>query len=206
MSNYAKYLYLFKTVLIEKLPSKFIIGQIKIEIFNEQRIYEIPSLSSSILSKESSLSLMKTPMVIPKLREKEHYIAIIARTKEREPKQARMNCEEEINRIITNISIIYDPSLFSDLVYRGWIIDDSNIFTDSLVKFSEKISIDGEIFYKNLKEINKRQNLNQDIRDRIKLMSKFYSKSIVEKSEEPRFIWLWTILEIYPISAVRLTD
>jgi len=197
LSEFFKFLTIFKTNLIQEAPRKLICDPVKIEIFKEARSYKVPFQLSAVFPKgENHLILRDAPLVLSK---ECHHIALTARTKETDPMRVRKICEDETDRIITILSIIYEPEIFSELIYRGWLLEEKKPIMEAWIKFAEKISVDGKVLSDKLMVIKKKQSSDADILKRFKLMSQFYSKSLRLKPNEEKFILLWTILEIFPM-------
>lgn len=197
MAGFFKFLTIFKTSLIQEAPERIVSDPVMIEIFREARTYKVPFQMSSILPKgEGSLISKDATLVLDK---ESHHIAITARTKETNPVYATKICEDETDRIITILSIIFKPEMFGDLIYRGWLLEEGKGIMQAWIKVSERISIDEKLVSDQLIAIKKKQSSDPNILDRFKLMSSFYSKSLMEKPGEGKFIWLWTILEIFPM-------
>ncbi len=197
MSGFFKFLTIFKTNLIQEAPQKIISDPVKIEFFKEARSYKVPFQLSSVFPKGENGLISKDATLV--LNKESHHIALTVRTKETNPYRASKMCEDEIDRIITILSIIYKPEIFSDLIYRGWLLEERKAIMEAWIKVSEKISVHGKPLSDKLMAIKKKQSLDLDILDRFKLMSRFYSKSLALKPNEEKFILLWTILEIFPM-------
>ena len=182
MAGFFKFLTIFKTSLIQKAPERIVSDPVMIEIFREARTYKVPFQMSSILPKgEGSLISKDATLVLDK---ESHHIAITARTKETNPVYATKICEDETDRIITILSIIFKPEMFGDLIYRGWLLEEDKGIMQAWIKVSERISIDEKLVSDQLIAIKKKQSSDPNILDRFKLMSSFYSKSLMEKPGE----------------------
>ena len=197
MSGFFKFLIIFKTNLIKEAPQKIISDPVKIEFFKEARRYKVPFQLSSVFPKGENGLISKDATLV--LNKESHHIALTVRTKETNPYRASKMCEDEIDRIITILSIIYKPEIFSDLIYRGWLLEERKAIMEAWIKVVEKISVHGKPLSDKLMAIKKKQSLDLDLLDRFKLMSRFYSKSLALKPNEEKFILLWTILEIFPM-------
>jgi len=199
MKGFYKFITIYKTTLIKDQPQKIISDPITIEIFKGARSYKILHQLSNILpADEDTLASKEATLVLD---EKSYHIEFTARTKEENPYLARKICEDEIDRIITILSIIYKPDIFDSLIYHGWLWEVEKGMSDAWIKRSEKIQLNGKLLTAELISIKKNQSKDPDVFERFSLMSRFYSKSLPERPSEEKFLLLWTILEIFPMKA-----
>jgi hypothetical protein len=198
MSSYLKFLTIYKSTLIQGPYQKIIADPVTIEfIKKESRSYKVQNQVASVapsgeifmLAKDTTLSLDKN----------NNYIVITARIKEKNTMFARKICEDETDKIITILSSIYTSTIFGDLFYRGWKIEENEKIMDAWVKVADKRAINEELLTAEIKKIKKTQFSNPEIRDRFTLLSRFFSKSLPFHPCEEKFILLWTILEIFPM-------
>jgi hypothetical protein len=195
MSGYYKYAAVFKSTILNNLREKIIMDPVRIEIFEGERTYKIPYQQSRILlqgeegniSRDISITLTK-----------DHYIEFIARTKEETPNIAQEFCEQQINKAVTILSCMYSPDIFDKVVYRGWLLEHTGIMS-AWIKSVNKLSLDSDEINKQLEIINNLHTNNNEIAERFLLMSKFYAKSLLYDPGEEKFLFLWTILEIFPM-------
>ena len=96
-------------------------------------------------------------------------------------------------------SLIYNSSIFYDLVYRGWLITDDKAIMEAWVRSIEAFRVDESMLLKGLNEIKKNIDSKDDISLRFDIIARFFSKELMYKPSEEKFILLWTILEIYPM-------
>ncbi len=196
MSNF-KYLAIFKTPLVQGTPLKVIIDPVKIEMTREARSYRIPVQEFSVLPTGKNGLISHDDELV--LQSGITHVILTARTEEKDPILGKRQCEENLDRIIANLSWIYKPEIFSDLIYRGWRLENKAGVMEAWMKLSEPVTVNEKFMEDRLKEINRNQTEDPEMFERIKLMSRFYTKSISISPSEEKYLLLWTILEVYPM-------
>ena len=196
MSKFAYFVKIFKTKLIGCYSQKIVTDPVKIEIFKGTRSYRIPYQYLSMLPKGENCLISKDALLT--LDEENYHIEIMAKTEEENPELAERICVDEIDRIITNLSIIYKPELFCDPIYSGWVLNERSIIK-AWIRVSEKIQVEKKHLCDKLQEIKRNQYSDQDIFERFQLMSRFFVRSLTLKPSEEKYVFLWTILEIFPM-------
>lgn len=127
------------------------------------------------------------------------YIEIVARTEEANLLIAKSQCEDEVNKYMAMLSTAYSVDMFDQLIYRGWILNDSQALISAWVKRVHKIIIDTKelkILHDSLKNL---ESNDVELLRRYLLMAKFYAKSVMYEPSEEKFLFLWTILEVFPM-------
>lgn len=199
LSSFFKYAKIFKTNLNKGAPIKVISDPVAVEVFKESRVYTIPMSKASIYPSWKNAELMNDTSMVLNKDEENYYISIIARTKESNPVIAKRFCEYEIDKIIVMLSVIYTPDLFENLIYNGWLLENDKGIGDMWVKMVNMIDVNGDNISKQFSSITKFQKEDPDLLKRFTLMSRFFYKSLLEKPGEEKFLWLWTIMEVYPM-------
>ena len=202
MSNYYEFIAIFKTELIENLPLKIIFTPtIKFEYFKENRKYKINKQTTSVIPKGKKTEIARDEDLI--LNNKQSYLVLTTRTKEKNPDIARKECENNIDNFITMFSLIYNSYIFYDLVYKGWKIEIDRGRMKAWIQISEFFSIDSNILTEEFEKIKKNIYTDNDMKVRFELLSKFFSKALTFNPSEEKYILLWTILEIYPMKNTK---
>jgi hypothetical protein len=192
-----KYLTIFRSSLIQGTPLKVISDRVKIEMIREARSYRVPFQQSSILPEGAGGLIAKDKFLT--LEEGTAHIVLTAMTGEDNPVIGRMECEDELDRMITTLSLVYKPEIFGDLVYRGWQLEEKKGVMEAWVKLSPPVTVSEKCISDKITEIKQNQAKDPDLLQRLKLMSRFYSKSLSLHPSEEKYILLWTILEVYPM-------
>jgi len=201
--GYFKYLALYKTKTVNTTVDTLVIDPVQFTIYKDTREYQVPIQQTSVAVKDlrenqtilDSWYLQTDPSL--------YHIEIVARIKEFKPdfsEKGKVYCENEIDQILTIISMLYGKTLFLDLVYKGWLITDESFLINSTVVGSELVSPNKASIDNTIKLIKKKINKDKDLSNRFTLMSRLFSKSLKEKQgSEELYLWLWTILEVFPM-------
>jgi len=97
------------------------------------------------------------------------------------------------------LSAMYSPGLFSQEVWSGWLSDEKELFGDMWVKLEAPIAIDRARTEAQLRAFQARITSDADLDRRFTLMCKIFSRAIATPPGEERFLWLWTVLEVFPM-------
>jgi len=192
-----KFMTVFRTSLVEGTPLKVVSDPVKIEVFKGSRTYRVPFQEWSVLPKARGGLISKDVSLV--LDPHSCHIVVTARTEESNPVEARRICEDASDRVITSLSLVYKPEIFSDLIYRGWLLGEKTGVMDAWVKISEPVTLNEKALSAELKDIVQEQSRDAEILNRFTLMSRFYSRTLSQQPSEEKFILLWTILEIFPM-------
>ena len=196
MSGFYKFLSIFETTLAKTAPSKIIFDPIRVEFFSGSRSFDIPIQNALILPLRGEDIIAQNGKLI--LSNTFKYVSIAVRNKE----SNRVFFEDSLDRMITNLSLIYGPGLFAKQIYRGWQLEENKKIIEAWVQFQDSFDtfdiIEEDATLK-LKTIFKAQNSNDETRERLNTMARFFKKSILLPPSEEKFLYLWTILEIFPM-------
>jgi len=195
--SFYEYIAIFQTTLVKSAPTKVIADHAKIEFFSDARSFKIPFQLASVLPKGSSLPIAKD--IILQIPPGHEHILISIRTKESDPYISKKYCEDNLDRTISNLSLLYDPGLFGKEEYRGWLIGESKGIMEAWVQIKEPFDIIENDITTKLKSMNNYQNSDPDLCNRFITMSRFFSKSLLVHPGEEKLLFLWTILEIFPM-------
>ncbi len=199
--SYAKFVSVFETSRVEPTPVKVVSDPVTIEIVKEARKLMLSPIRRSVWSTDSGgqAPLGFTPL---DLDPDTYHIILTARTKEENHDIARKLCEEEIDRVIASISVIYDRWVFGVPVYRGWIFEpQGKTFLEGAAVITPPIQVDDKFLARELAraKVNQTGDANNDAVQRFKLISRFFRKSLTAETAEDRLFYLWTILEVFPM-------
>lgn len=198
MRQFAKFARIYKTTILDKGYKKVISDPVKVEIFRGPKSLQVPLQLSRIVPKGQKYTFATDATLW--LNDEHQYISLITRTKDSEP-QAIEKCKDEIDQVITSLSTIYKPAIFSDPVYSGWIRENDNdaLMSSTWVTAADKLDIDEKDLTTRLKNIKKQLSSDPDLKERFRLMSRFYAKAVILNPSEEQFLFLWTVLEVYPM-------
>lgn len=126
----------------------------------------------------------------------EPHLIITVRTKISDIEEAIAYFEGQHAEAILAISALYTPDLFERPLYVGPLYKSDVIWINTWVKRIEprifSIEAQTSIF-------SKISSLDSDIQDRLKLIAPIYAQSASLEPSFQKFLYLWIILEIYPM-------
>jgi hypothetical protein len=195
--RFYRFMKLYSTALF--LPGnygKVIADPVRIEVYRGPRGYDVlvpvppPILPAGI----------STTMIEPRHLEfpgDRTYVELIARTEESPGK--RQYCEDQIDRTVTQLSAILSPLLFQMEAWSGWLCEKNHLFTDGWFMRSNTVGFNPEEIKSRIDAFRGVVNAEVDIEKRFTLMSKLFTRAIAMQPGEERFLWLWTVLEVFPM-------
>lgn len=195
MSSHFKFSAIFQTGLAKAPPAKVVSDPVKIEFFNGPRVLDVPIQMSRVMvqgqqapiAQSAKLSLTNGP-----------FISITVRTDESDPYKAKQFCEDHLDATITNLSIVCDPGLFSHQVYRGWLLEEKKAIMEAWIQVKPALPMPNDLA-ETLSGMSEALINNPELGERFTLMSRFLAKELLVPPSEEKFLYLWTILEIFPM-------
>lgn len=195
MSSYFKFTAVFQTALIKTAPAKVVYDPVKIEFFNEPRILDVPVQMNRVMvqgqdapiTQGAKFSLTNGP-----------FISITVRTGESDPFKAKQFCEDHLDSAIAHLSVLYDSGLFEHQVYRGWLLEEKKAIMEAWIQVKKPVSINNDLG-EALLGMSTALAKDPDLHGRYLLMARFLSKSLLVPPSEEKFLYLWTVLEIFPM-------
>ncbi len=196
MPKFAKYLKLYCTDLVT-VTAKLIADPVRVEFFQGQREYDtFVRVSPPIVRAGVDRTLFASKRMVVAAGELS-YIEIIAQTEQQSGR--RQFCEDHINRVVTQLSAVLTPALFNFELWSGWLSDSEQALGDGWVGTAPPVQFDPLAIEKQLKSYQLALAGDPDIQQRFTLMSKLFSRAIATEPGEERFLWLWTVLEVFPM-------
>lgn len=199
MSTYYKFTAIFQTSLIKSAPAKVVLDPVKIEFFKGPRSLIVPAQVDFIVPLEQ-FSTQNIPF-IPNLKlllPNGPYISITVHTKESVPFKAKQFCEDHLDSTIAHMASVYDSALFAQQVFRGQLLEDNEEIMQGMLLVKSPVSISDNLPVA-LSDMRAALVKDQELHARYLLMARFLSKSFLVPPSEEKFLYLWTILEIYPM-------
>lgn len=129
----------------------------------------------------------------------ERFIAVLTEKEAFSGPDALKTFEDEIDAVITQMSILYQPQIFFEQVYRGPILGKSKSFGKICVRPAELMPILNDELRESLLSMNKELSKHDGMEARFRNMSRFYSRALAFDPSEERFLLLWTVLELFPM-------
>ena len=201
MTSYYKFTAIFQTALIKSAPDKIVLDPVKIEFFRGPRKLIVPAQIDHIVPLDQFSPQTFIPFV-PNVQlslSTGPFISITVRTKEEVSYKAKKYCEEHLDTTIAYMASVYDYALFAQQIYRGQLIEDDTQLMEGMLLVKNSVSIPSDLSV-SLADMRSALTKDQDIHDRYSLMARFFAKSLLIKPSEEKFLYLWTILEIYPMT------
>jgi hypothetical protein len=195
MPKYARFLKLFWTDLSVR-SGKIIADPVRVEFFVGPRTYDVfmrvtpPVVRAGV----ERIIAKQQRMEVPGERS---YIEFIARTEEAAGR--RQYCEDQIDRVLTQLSAILSPFLFAQEVWSGWLSDPEQLVSDMWLMRSDVVNFQPDEVEKQLAGFAGSLGRDPDLHSRFTLMSKLFARAILIEPGEERFLWLWTVLEVFPM-------
>jgi hypothetical protein len=125
------------------------------------------------------------------------YIEFIARTQHQAGR--RQYCEDQINRVVTQLSATLSPNLFQFEMWSGWLSDSEQALGDGWIVRAPAVEFDPTVVEKEIASYRLAVERDPDIEQRFTLMSKLFARALATEPGEERFLWLWTVLEVFPM-------
>lgn len=201
MSSKYKFAAIFQTGLIKTAFDKIILAPVEIEYFNEPRILKIPVELKLIakLEQGNEIFIPFIPYMEINLPVGE-YISITVQVEEENYGKAIKYCNGFLDSTISQLSCFYDSALFLKQVYRGEMVEENapTQHMHGMFLAGDPVSIDN-LLLDAIPEIRTTISTDQDVHDRYLLMSKFFPRSLSAPFGDEKFLYLWTILEIFPM-------
>jgi len=193
MAGFYRYGAVFETTILPT-PIRIIIDPVAVEVFKGPKSYQIPYQQRRVLAAGEALTISHDINIeLPE----GTYIEVVARTKERNPINAQTECKEAVDRMIAVLSLLHSPNIFNRLVYEGWLLEDGKAIMQAWVKMVNKRDLEKDLLIETAEGLSGVGD--KDLLARFDLMSKFYSKALLYDPGEEKFLFLWTILEVFPM-------
>jgi hypothetical protein len=164
--NFSRFLKLYWTELITS-EAKFIVDPVRIEFFQGPRAYDIfarvtpPVVLSGV---ERTIATQQRLEVAGN----RSYIELIARTDE---SVGRQYCEDQIDRVVTQLSALLSPSLFAQEVWSGWLSDPEHLISEFWLMRAPLVNFESDQLKKQLVAFRGAVANDPDIEQRFTLMS-----------------------------------
>jgi hypothetical protein len=201
VGGHFEFVAVYETALLQGHPQKEIADPLKIELLPPlPRSYSIDRTTLHNLSMRERSNVTREDVVslVPPNR----YIVLTARTTEETEKNiplARRQCEDEIDRGSTVLGALLGRGVFGRCIHRGWVASRSGVIVESWARREEPYRLPVTNLLKAVKLVKDRLGSDSDFATRFSLISRFYSKALAEPPSEEVFLFLWTILEIFPM-------
>jgi hypothetical protein len=190
---------IYDTTLIREDYQKVIADPVKIEFFRGgNRPFTVHVAPNRVLPTGiGSQVAFFNPMAFNPER---YYISLTARSPAQQVRDAIIECENEIDGCVADLAIIYSPHIFNFPVYRGLVVESNVGKGAAYVRLENPVAVNpSELQATKLPGVRAARAQNQNIQSRYELMARFFSKAISYEPSEEKLLFLWTVLEIYPM-------
>ncbi|MBZ5655482.1 MAG: hypothetical protein LAO56_09405 [Acidobacteriia bacterium] len=196
MPKFSKYLKLYCTDLVT-LTTKVIADPVRVEFFQGPREYDTFVRVSPPIVRAGVDRILFAPKRMVVAGSELSYIEIIVRAEHQAGR--RQYCEDEINRVVTQLSAVLTPALFNFELWSGWLSDSEQALGGGWVGTSPAVQFEPAELERQIESYRLAVAGDPDIEQRFTLMSKLFSRAIATEPGEERFLWLWTVLEVFPM-------
>ena len=198
MSSFFKFLEIYETTTLANDVRSVVVDPVKIEVFQGPRTFWVPLTSAPVVQQGRPTTLATQGQVV--LAQGARFVALTARTTLRNPEEGRRYCEAAIDRTVAALATLLGPRIFARRIYRGWTVgDDGNTIIESDLRIEPPVTLNPQALQADLQRIRSNISREANMSSRFDLMSRFYSKALVRPHSEERFLFLWTVLEIFPM-------
>jgi len=196
VSKFSRFLKLYCTDLVD-VNAKLVIDPVRVEFFQGPREYDMfMRVSPPVVRAGVDRTLFgskRMSVAGGDLR----YIEFVARTEQTFGR--RKYCEDQIDRVVTQLSAVLSPALFNFELWSGWLSDSEHAIGDGWVMTAPPLPFDPSDLAMQMESYRRAVAGDPDIEQRFTLMSKLFSRAITTEPGEERFLWLWTVLEVFPM-------
>ena len=197
MAEYFRFLRVYRTELLDAGFGKIIADPVRVEFFQGSRTY---SVAVPVAPPITPAGRKRTLIIGGKKQELKGdgtLIEIIARTQQSDG--AREYCEDQIDRVVTQLSALLSPDLFDHEVWRGSLSEGGKVMVGMWLKVVEPLSLETRQVQRDIENFRGALNSSPDLDVRFTLMSKLFTRALTLPPSEERFLWLWTVLEVFPM-------
>lgn len=195
MAKFVKFLRIYCTDLVTS-NAKIIADPIRVEFFRGPREYDVfVRTAPPIVRAGVDRTLFKQQKMV--IAGDLSYIELIARTDQ--PFGRRQYCEDQIDRVVAQLSALLTPALFNFALWSGWLSDSEQALGDGWLMTAPPVGVEPVELEKQLDSYRQVIALDDDVEQRYTLMSKLFSRALTIEPGEERFLWLWTVLEVFPM-------
>lgn len=193
---YYKFMKLYWTQLITAGFDKLVVDPVRVEAFRGPRSYDVLiQTTPAIVAGGVTTNLVAHQKL--EVAADRTYVELIARTQEAVGN--RQICEDHIDRVVAQLSAVLSPNLFANEVWRGWIGDKEQLFGGFWLMQAPIVEFNRGQVELRMKSFQRAIGTSAEMDLRFTLMSKLFARAISTPPGEERFLWLWTVLEVFPM-------
>jgi len=197
VADYFQFMAAYRTRMIQGPSFKVVIDPVKIESFVGPRTYPIPIQVARIHPIGVAHSLAEPGQLF--LPPGDRYLTVTSRAFTSSGPGTLDTLENEVDKILTQMSTLLQPQMFMEEVYRGTLLSPTKFIFNGNIRPAELTEVTQSWLQSSLSDIKATLTPGSDTERRYSLMSRFYSRSLAYALSEEHFLLLWTTLEIYPM-------
>lgn len=182
--------------LVQTLPAKFVVADVKLEFTNVSEALEVAAHSAQVVP-VGQPAILGTGGRLQLVSGRPHLICTARVQVNANPMVARLECEGKIDRALTLISLLLNPFLLGPCLYRGWRWRDGNGVVEMPVRLEEPVVFHRDQLGQMFAEFWDKSPVPSR---EMELMARFFVKGLMQiPLTEERFLFMWTVLEIFPM-------
>jgi hypothetical protein len=194
--SYYKFMKLYWTQLVTGGFDKVIADPVRAEVFRGPRVYDVlVQLTPSVVAAGVTADLVAHQKL--ELADDRTYVELVARTQEAFGN--RQYCEDHIDRVVAQLSAVLSPNIFAHEVWRGWLGDDQQLFGGFWLMQAPVVEFERAKVQTQIASFRRTVAASPEVDARFTLMSKLFARAVSTPPGEERFLWLWTVLEVFPM-------
>lgn len=198
MGGYFEFVAVYETALLRGAQQKVVADPLKIELLPSlPRYYSIDQTTLQTLASGEKGDVTQEHII--SLMPPKRYIVLTARAMEDSISEARQQCEEQIDRGLTLLGAILGPGVFGRRIYKGWVATRRGVIAEAWFRHEKPRMLPAPRLAEAVTSLRTRFKDDPDLDNRFKLISRFYAKALASSPSEEVFLFLWTILEIFPM-------
>lgn len=200
MLNFSYFAAIYDTTLIREEYKKVVADPVRIEFFRGSEKHFTAHVSPNRILPTgigSQVAFFPTLQLHPE----RFYISLTARSRATQVRDALSECETAIDCCVSDLAIVYSPYVFNFPVYRGFVVGEGEARGAAYVRLENPVAVDPpDLERKKLPHLKAARKLDPNVDARFGLMSRFFAKALTYEPSEEKLLFLWTVLEIYPMT------
>lgn len=198
MSPRREFVAIYESTILRGYCQKIIRDPLKIELLpllpREYVAGDFGELTIPTDQKETSLR--PSQVTLAPVRQ---YIVLTARAPAGDLLAARLVCEEQVDRGMAVLAARLGTQIVARLLYRGWIASSAGGPSDGWLRFADPVTVPVAGLDEEFDRISGYIEADPERRRRFALMARFFAKALPLAAGEEKFLFLWTVLEVFPM-------
>lgn len=194
--QYFEFIAIYEVPLVETVPAKVIVENLKLEFKSTSEEIEVAAHFAPVVPAGIDFPVAVGGWLrLPSGRS--HLMCTVRCERGIKLREARLSAERRIDRALTVAAVLLNPLLLGPCLYRGWRWREGQEMAEGVVRLEHPVRFDRGVFRANFEQAYLGKSTN---RPEVELMSRFFVKGAMqEPRSEERFLFMWTILEVFPM-------